>query len=46
MDYLSRNKEVFVANSYLNCSDMAQEVSVEKISVCDLELFLWYFGEE
>jgi len=44
MGYTSKNVEDFVTVSDLNCSDLAQVVSVE--NMWPRETVLWYFGEE
>jgi hypothetical protein len=39
--------EDFVAESDLNCADLAQKISVEKnFSMWHWDCFLWYYGEE
>ena len=45
MGHPGRNMEDFVAESDLNCADLAQEVSVEK-NFSMWQRPLWYFGEE
>ena len=42
----NKNIEDFVAESNLNCAELAQEVSVEKNFRMWPRDFLWYFGEE
>jgi hypothetical protein len=46
MGHPSRNMEVFVAGSNLNCVDLDQEISKEKNFRMRHKDFLWYFGEE
>jgi hypothetical protein len=46
MGYSSRNMKDFIAEYFLNCADLAQEVSVENFRMWLRDCFLWYFGEE
>ena len=46
MGHPCRNIEDTGVRGDLNCADLAQYVSLERISVCDLEIVLRYFGEK
>ena len=45
MGYPSRNMNDFVTESDLNCADLAQEVSVENLSMWPRDCFYGFFGE-